>query len=163
HPNVLSIMQAFLGDQIRLMFSSVFLKPARHGAETPWHQDLGLWGQKLGEAVSIWCALDPATRENGCLSFIPRSHRLGGVEHQLYEGGVHKETRRDLLRGLRPVAIELQPGDGVVWHAAMFHQSHPNPSDRNRVGVAGVYVNDAMVETVGPECRLPFPWVLRDG
>ena len=66
HPNVLDIMRHFLGDDVRLMYSSVFLKPAQHGAETPWHQDIGLWGYKVEGAVSIWCAerISLLSREN---------------------------------------------------------------------------------------------------
>ena len=33
----------YLGDDILLKFSSVFVKPAKTGAATPWHQDNGLW------------------------------------------------------------------------------------------------------------------------
>jgi phytanoyl-CoA hydroxylase len=163
HPNVLAIMRRLLGDDVRLMFSSVFLKPARHGAATPWHQDIGLWRDKIDGAASIWCALDPATRENGCLQFVPGSYRYGEVEHVLYEGEVHKEIRRDLLAGLEPVHVELQPGDAVVWRAAMFHYSPPNPSPLNRVAVAGVYVNQQMVEALAPPSTLPLPWVVRAG
>lgn len=162
-PSVVAIMRRLLGDDIRLMFSSVFLKPAQHGAATPWHQDLGLWRYKVEDAPSIWCALDPATRENGCLQFIPASYRFGEVEHVLYAGEVHKEIRRDLLEGLDPVHVELQPGDAVVWRAAMFHYSPPNPSHQNRVGVAGVYISQQMAEAMGPDCTLALPWVMKEG
>ena len=31
--------------------------------------------------MSVSIAVDPSTRENGCLQAIPRSHELGRIEH----------------------------------------------------------------------------------
>src|SRR5207248_2908646 len=53
-------------------------KPAGNGTYLPWHQDGGdVWKLDRDPLVTVWIALDPATRTNGCLQVIPGSHRLG--------------------------------------------------------------------------------------
>lgn len=42
---------------------------------TAWHLDTPFWSFSHREALSIWVALDDATVENGCLYFIPGSHK----------------------------------------------------------------------------------------
>ena len=163
HPNLLAVARHFLGDDVRLMYDSVFLKPARHGGETPWHQDIGLWPNKLEETLSIWAAIDPATRENGCMQFVPGSHRGGVIEHPLYPDGLHKELPRELVQGVNAVHVELKPGDAVVWHAKAWHYSPPNRSDQDRIGVAAVYVSAEDAKNAPHQERLRFPWVLREG
>ena len=71
---VLDIARYFLGDDILLKYDSCFLKPARSGSATPWHQDNGLWRDGDTEPFNFWMALDPATIENGCLQMIPGSY-----------------------------------------------------------------------------------------
>ena len=75
--------------------SSVFVKPAKSGAATPWHQDNGLWRDGETEPFNFWMALDPAKRENGCLQFIPGSHKTEIVEHVLYADSIHGELPRE--------------------------------------------------------------------
>ena len=42
---------------------------------TSWHLDTPFWSFSDRNAISIWVALDNATLENGCLFFIPGSHK----------------------------------------------------------------------------------------
>jgi len=59
------------------------LKPAFHGAVTPWHQDEAYWNPDMEyRSLSIWMPLQEATLENGCMQFIPGSHRLEVMPHQ---------------------------------------------------------------------------------
>jgi len=75
--------------RLRLLFLSCFAKPARHGTATPWHQDQGLWGFWMPNALSCWLAIDECTPENGCLEFIPGSHLEGMAEHITHAGAPH--------------------------------------------------------------------------
>src|SRR6478752_7672967 len=67
HSDLLSIMHHFLGDDLILVYDSVFLKLAKTGGATPWHQDIGLWPEKMHQSFNFWIAVDPATRANGCM------------------------------------------------------------------------------------------------
>ena len=113
------LAQEIMGeDDVLLKFSSAFVKQPG-GAETPWHQDNGLWRDQNVDCFSIWMALDPATKENGCLQFIPASHQpqlreRAVVQHVTYSDSVHCELPVDTTAALiaeRGVEhIELQPG-----------------------------------------------------
>lgn len=151
HENVLDVNRHFLGNDIRLWFDSVFTKPARVGEETPWHQDIGLWtfhpAQRARrplyrEALSIWLAIDPATVDNGCLQFLPGSHRGDVVDHVRYDDAIHAEAPRELVADIDPVHVELAPGDAVVWHAHAWHYSPPNETAHNRWGIACVTLRE---------------------
>jgi len=147
HENVIAANRHFLGDDVRLWWDSVFTKPAKVGEETPWHQDIGLWTfhppqkrniVRYGDALSIWLAVDASTKANGCLQFVPGSHRGEVVEHIQYDDAIHCELPRELVANIDPVHVELQPGDAVIWHAHAWHYSPPNHSDENRWGIACV-------------------------
>lgn len=142
---MLSMARYFLGDDIIVKFNSVFVKPAKTGSATPWHQDNGLWRDGETEPFNAWMALDPATRENGCMQFIPGSHKGEIVQHVMYEDSIHGELPRDLVKARIAQCgtehIELDPGDVVCWHSSLWHYSPPNPSPHSRIAIAAVWTN----------------------
>jgi hypothetical protein len=162
---VLPVVRYFLGDDLLLKFTSCFLKPARTGSATPWHQDNGLWRDGETGPFNLWMALDAATKANGCLQFIPGSHQTEIVPHVLYEDSVHGELPRERVRemiqknGLHH--IELEPGDAVCWHSSLWHYSPPNTSEQGRIGVAGVWTNP---QTAATNVRFKqYHWVMKRG
>ncbi|NKB69677.1 MAG: hypothetical protein GKR89_21610 [Candidatus Latescibacteria bacterium] len=146
--SMLPVARHYLGDDIIVKFNSVFVKPALTGSATPWHQDNGLWRDGETEPFNAWMALDPATRENGCLQFLPGSHKGEIVPHVLYDDGIHAELPRDLVQETlaqrQVVHIEAEPGDVVCWHSSLWHYSPPNPSPNSRIAIAGVWSNPAI-------------------
>ena len=76
--NALAIAKQLLGEETEFWFEHAICKPAFYGAATPWHQDeahrtdFGL----AYEQVSFWMPLQEATVENGCMQYIPGSHRV---------------------------------------------------------------------------------------
>ena len=145
---MLSVARHFLGDDIIIKFNSVFVKPGTTGSATPWHQDNGLWRDGETEPFNAWMALDPATRENGCMQFIPGSHKTEIVPHVLYEDSLHAELPRERVQEMIDkhgvVHIEAEPGDVVCWHSTLWHYSPPNPSPNSRIAIAGVWSNPAI-------------------
>src|SRR5580698_2424187 len=59
------------------LFRAMFMnKPANRGTFLPWHQDR--WTSlDRDPQITVWTALDPATKANGCVQVIPGSHRHG--------------------------------------------------------------------------------------
>ncbi|MEE2659033.1 MAG: phytanoyl-CoA dioxygenase family protein [Candidatus Latescibacterota bacterium] len=158
--------QHYLGDDVLLKFSSVFVKSAWTGAATPWHQDNGLWRDGETEPFNFWMALDPATVNNACLQFIPGSHKTEIVSHVLYEDSIHGELPRPRVEELKASNgvehIELHPGDVVCWHSSLWHYSPVNTSPQGRVGIAGVYTTPELVEA-SPRSWNPPHWVVGGG
>ncbi len=162
---VMRYARHFLGDNLLLKFNSCFLKPARTGSITPWHQDNGLWRDGETEPFNFWMAIDAAHRANGCLQFIPGSHKGPIVEHVLYEDSLHSELPRDhvplMIEKYGLHHIELQPGDMVCWHSSLYHYSPVNTSEHSRIGIAGVYTTPEVVQRTKRFRR--FEWCMKDG
>jgi phytanoyl-CoA hydroxylase len=161
HSDVLAILRHFLGENILIKYDSVFLKPAKTGGATPWHQDIGLWRDDHVEAANAWIAVDAATKANGCMQFVPGSHTDGLTEHLLYEDSLHAELPRDLTTDLHTVDIELQPGDVVFWHSYMWHYSPPNRSEQSRIGMGAVWSSLEYAQR-SPRVK-QYLWVMKAG
>ena len=163
---VLDIARYFLGDDILLKYDSCFLKPARSGSATPWHQDNGLWRDGDIKPFNFWMALDPATIENGCLQLIPGSYKTEIVPHVLYEDSVHGELPRERVEEMIDTYgvehIELQPGSVVCWHSSAWHYSPPNTSEKGRIAIAGVMSSPDIVEG-GHSNDVGYKWLMKNG
>ena len=78
NPKVVDIIAGLLGtDNIKLFSDQLFMKaPDGVGSKQPWHQDSASWNTTFPmDLVSAWTAIDAATEENGCLKFVPGTHR----------------------------------------------------------------------------------------
>ncbi|MGH7127853.1 MAG: phytanoyl-CoA dioxygenase family protein, partial [Planctomycetaceae bacterium] len=65
-----------LGGAVRFWHDQLFCKPALHGGVVAWHQDYSYWTRTRPMAhLTCWIALDDSTRDNGCLQYVPGSHR----------------------------------------------------------------------------------------
>ena len=163
---VLDIARYFLGDDILLKYDSCFLKPAKSGSATPWHQDNGLWRDGDTEPFNFWMALDPATIENGCLQMIPGSYKTEIVHHVLYQDSIHGELPRERVEEMIDTYgvehIELEPGSVVVWHSNAWHYSPPNTSDKGRIAIAGVMSSPDIVEN-GNSGDVGYKWLMKQG
>ncbi|PIX40631.1 MAG: hypothetical protein COZ56_14270 [Armatimonadetes bacterium CG_4_8_14_3_um_filter_58_9] len=73
---VLDVVKSLIGPDISLHSNKLMFKPARYGSAKPWHQDYAYWREADPVQISVWIAIDEATPENGCVQFIPESHRL---------------------------------------------------------------------------------------
>ena len=72
---ILDMVEQLIGPDIALWNMSFFAKPAQNGKKTPWHQDGQYWPIRPLSTCTVWIAIDDATVENGCMQFIPGSHR----------------------------------------------------------------------------------------
>lgn len=60
----------------RCLQSMVICKQPEIGGAVPPHQDSTFLYTNPPTAIGFWYALEDATRENGCLSFLPGSHKV---------------------------------------------------------------------------------------
>ncbi len=51
------------------------------GNPTGWHLDNPYWSFYSKQAISIWVALDDVTKDNGCLYFVPGTHKTATFEN----------------------------------------------------------------------------------
>ena len=129
--------EKILGGEVYHYHSKMIMKDARVGGAWTWHQDYGYWynnGVLFPNLVSVSIAVDPSTRENGCLQVIPRSHELGRIEHILSgeQAGADMERVNAVLGRLPLVHCEMAPGDAIFFHANLLHRSDMNRSNEPR-------------------------------
>jgi len=138
---VLDLAEALLGSEIRLYpnYSVRPKLPDHKATEVLWHQDAGYTAMGMHGAdpaatitaaelrmVNVWSPLVPARVANGCMQFIPGTHKLGVVEHvdrPYYLEIVEQEIAPRLNDA---VDIELDPGDVVLFSNLLFHRGQPN-------------------------------------
>jgi len=151
-----------LGGAVRFWHDQLFCKPAHHGGVVAWHQDYSYWTRTRPMAhLSCWIGLDDSTRQNGCVHYVPGSHRwdllpITGLANDMHaiESVLSDEQRRQF----KPVPIELKKGECSFHHPLMVHGSYENSSDKPRRGtVINVFLdgvcsasNDSPLEGVPP-------------
>lgn len=143
----------------RVLQSMVIMKQPEIGGAVPPHQDSTFLYTDPPSAVGFWYALEDATAENGCLSFLPGSHRWAAVERRLVrretpgDGGGNRGGGTEMVenRGSkfpagggygaedasasdqRYVLGEVAAGSLVLIHGNLLHKSERNTSPRGRI------------------------------
>ena len=148
-PELVELVSGVIGNDVILWGCHVFCKPAVDGFETPWHQDGHYWPIRPLATCTVWLALEPSTRANGCLRVIPGSHRSRQLHEHLHE------DRNDLTLNQRlvpqsfdentAVDLELQPGQMSLHDVYMIHGAAANRSSQRRTGVALRYMPSSSV------------------
>ncbi len=143
-PDIVELVSGVAGDDLILWGCHVFCKPAGDGFETPWHQDGHYWPIRPLATCTVWVALEPSTRSNGCLRVIPGSHRAQQLHAHLHEDRQDLTLNQRLAAGAfdegEAVDIELQPGQMSLHDVYMIHGANANRSAQRRTGVALRYM-----------------------
>lgn len=137
HPRLIALAEALTRKSVYVYQFKVNLKQAHEGAAWPWHQDYAFWSEQDGmprpDALNIAVSLDDIHEENGPLTVIPGSHRLGLLD--LPEDGEGKgDWRRHVSADLAytvkaATAEELARRSGrelVLGPAGAVHAFHPS-------------------------------------
>lgn len=126
-----------LGGRVRFWHDQLFCKPANHGGVVAWHQDYSYWTRTQPLAhLTCWIGLDDSTRENGCLQYIPGSHRWPDLPITGLAGDMdainrvlNAEQRRQFEAA---TAVELRKGEASFHHPRLVHGSFANHSTHSR-------------------------------
>lgn len=125
-----------LEGSVRFWHDQLFYKPARDGGVVAWHQDYSYWTRTQPLAhLTCWIGLDDATPENGCLQYVPASHRWSLLPITGLAGdmdAIQTVLDEDQRRAFRPVAVELAKGEASFHHPLLVHGSYENRTDRPR-------------------------------
>ena len=98
--------------------------------------------------LTCWIGLDDSTAENGCLNYVPRSHRWNLLPREDFASDM--DTIKDYLteeqkREFKPVAVELKKGECSFHHPMMVHGSFANSSDRPRRAAVINVIRDGVI------------------
>jgi len=136
HPAFTVPASQLLEGRVRFWHDQLFCKPARHGGVVAWHQDYSYWTRTRPMAhLSCWIGLDDSTRENGCVHYVPGSHRwdllpITGLAGDM--NAIQSVLTESQRREFKPVAIELKKGECSFHHPLMVHGSYENRTERPR-------------------------------
>lgn len=143
HPTVVAQVAAILGPDVLCFGSSLIWKPPARSLHVSWHQDATHWGLSRPDAVTVWLALTPSTRESGCVLVIPRSHdQVVAHDHPDDPDNMlgRKEVARTEVQDTDTIALELTPGEASMHHALILHGSGRNTTQHDRIGFAMRYI-----------------------
>lgn len=138
-----------LGGAVRFWHDQIFYKPAHHGGVVIWHQDYSYWTRTQPMAhLSCWIGLDDSTRENGCVHYVPGSHRWNLLPRTDFANDM--DAILDSLtpaqrQEFKPKAIELKKGECSFHHPLMVHGSYENRTDKSRRAVVLNVFRDGVV------------------
>ncbi|MBK8882564.1 MAG: phytanoyl-CoA dioxygenase family protein [Bacteroidales bacterium] len=118
---------------VRFWHDQLFCKPAKHGGVVAWHQDYSYWTRtRPMQHLTAWTGLDDATIENGCLHYIPASHKWGYLDKPVLTGEMEglkaflDERQQERLKDSVP--IEMKKGYTTFHHPLLVHGSFENRS-----------------------------------
>ncbi len=125
-----------LGGPVRFWHDQLFVKPATDGGVVAWHQDYSYWTRTKPMAhLTCWIGLDDSTIENGCVHYVPGSHKWdllpkGDLANDM--DSVLAILTEDQKREFKPVPIELKASEASFHHPLMLHGSYENRTQHPR-------------------------------
>jgi hypothetical protein len=141
---ILGLVRPLLGADLALFSTHFICKPKGNGRRVPWHEDSAYWKGMINgptEVCTVWLAIDPSTRENGCMMVIPRTHVTGhagfsdygdvDATKNVFATEIVKAQRDDARR----VYVELQANQASMHDGRIQHGSDANVSNIRRCGL----------------------------
>lgn len=171
HPAIVHKLRSLIGDDVICWKTNIFEKqPGESG--TGWHQvethmlyasETSAYPSlkyteetdKPARELTVWTAFSPASKENGCMRFIPGSHEkwfydetrplAHNVQSRSHDFFGYNYSELQLDKNWDPnkseiVDMEMKPGQFVIFTSKCIHGSQPNTSEVKRLGYASRYV-----------------------
>lgn len=151
-PQLLAIAEQLMGGPSSLYLPFTAVKSGGGGGRFHFHQD-NQFTTFDAPGVNLWFALNPMTKENGCLQLVPRSHLQGTLGWVLSGDG--DNYRKIDWEPSEFLAVEMSPGDCVAFSRTTIHGSGINETQEPRVGYAvQFHRNDVRYKAADGEIKL---------
>jgi ectoine hydroxylase-related dioxygenase (phytanoyl-CoA dioxygenase family) len=147
---IVDIAQQLLGRDVKLHWSTIFLKPPQVGSDISLHQDSQYSSIRFQGNLTVWIPLDEADEENGCLEVIPGRHLDGALPHEETSGG--KRIRESCYDSAEITPLPMEPGQVLFFDPLLPHRSSANSSDRWRRAFAFGLASARSRKTEDVEC-----------
>jgi len=141
---VQAMARQLLGAEAQFLFDHSILKPAGKVAATPWHQDEAHGDDPhfRHEQISFWMPLQDVAEANGCMRYVPGSHRGPLLPHRS-PGDDPRIHALECLPGSFDESAAVSrptPAGGCVLHAGRtLHSALPNRTDADRLAYVLVF------------------------
>ncbi|MCY3800709.1 MAG: phytanoyl-CoA dioxygenase family protein [Chloroflexi bacterium] len=154
HPKVIEHVTDLIGDRIVVHLDQVFLKPARTGLGTGWHQDNAYFRVKDPlKGTAMWIAVHEANAANGTLRVLPNMMDKK-IAHERDPYSDHHV--RIYPEEKKAVSMELPAGGVAFFCYGTPHATGDNTTNEDRAGLAFHFlhedhVNDSLrINPYGP-------------
>jgi len=163
HPAALYPAHQLLGNKpVRFWHDQLFCKPPNIGSCVAWHQDYSYWTRTKPMAhLTIHIALDDQTLENGCLHYVPGSHKwpLLPITSRHFNDMESIKTflSPDQIQQFKPVPLLLKKGEASIHHPLLVHGSYENRSEGPRRATVINVFEDGVVSNADEPLLLGTP------
>lgn len=146
HPRTVAMLQDLIGPNVICHVSQYICKPPNQTIGGDFHQDAP-FNPMNARCPIVWLAIEDADVENGCMWFIPGSHKLGVVEFDAKTQVVNSAQ----YQPQRPVPVPA--GHVIVMTDLVMHSSPANRSKtRSRPGFTATYAPAELNPNNGRNC-----------
>ncbi|CAF2944158.1 unnamed protein product [Rotaria sp. Silwood2] len=140
-------------DLVRIWHNQALIKES-FANPTAWHLDVPYWSFTSLHAISVWIALDDATLENGCLYFMPGSHKV--TERRYYAANnafMEIKVGKNLsdvfitypeLKQWQTVAVPMKAGNASFHSDHLIHSAGANMTPGRRAAMTIQMMPDNM-------------------
>ncbi|KAL4226659.1 hypothetical protein ACF0H5_014640 [Mactra antiquata] len=134
---IVNTCEQLIGGEVYHYHSKLMGKPPKEGGRHLWHQDYGYWyenGCLFPNMMTVFMAMDKCEKINGCLQYLPGSHKCGRIEHHRLGGQFEADTDRvnEIQKHCTLQHAEMNAGDAYFMHCNVLHCSSANLSDKRR-------------------------------
>lgn len=129
-------------DAMRVWHDQTLIKEP-YGNPSAWHLDNPYWSFYSRDSLSIWIALEDATPYNGCMCFVPGSHKLAtydNVDIGQNVGELFKVYPQ--MMQTDPIAVPMKPGDCSFHNGLTAHGAGANMTRGRRIAMTCAYMPD---------------------
>lgn len=132
-------------DGIRIWHDQALFKQP-FGNPTSWHLDNPYWSFSSPNSLSIWVALDDATLSNGCLYYLPGTHKSARYENcGIGENMAGLFKHYPEWKSISPVACPCRAGSAVLHNGLVAHGAGANMTNKPRRAMTCAYMPDGSV------------------
>lgn len=149
HAKISAVAAALIGvERLRLWHDQALYKDAG-GRYTEPHQDQPYWPMDEIDTLTAWIPFDGSTRENGCMGYVPGSHRVGVKKfvNIFAADETVKILEEPKIAAISPVYVEVPRGSIAFHHGLTVHLAMANKSDRPRRVHTMIYFRDGATRT----------------
>jgi len=145
HPAVLAAVAALIGPDLLVYHLTMWIKEPGDDAFVSWHQDGTYFGlDPADQHVTAWVALSDSTLDNGCVTVLPGSHRMGQLPHTMHRAAANLLSNGQEVEmqidPRRVMPLMLRAGELSLHHTHLLHSSAPNRGGDRRIGVGISYI-----------------------
>lgn len=143
-------------DGIRIWHDQALIKEP-WANPTSWHLDTPYWSFSHRQAISIWIALDDATLDNGCMWFVPGTHRTARFDNTVIGnnmGALFKKYPE--WRSMPSVKAPLPAGGASFHNGLLAHGAGANMTPGWRRAMTCAFMPDGATFN-GQQNVLPQP------